>query len=52
MQRRIVTQSGDVRFIRIRLQRKRFIYGVGMSLADNMHRPRAAIGRVMIPTDW
>ncbi|WP_176217352.1 hypothetical protein [Mycobacterium avium] len=50
MQRRIEAQSGDVRFIRIRLQRARFIYGMGMSLANNMHRPRAAIGRAMIPT--
>jgi uncharacterized protein YhbP (UPF0306 family) len=48
-EQRIVTAGGDLCFIRIRPERALFTYGVGMSLLDNVRRPRQAIGRVQIP---
>lgn len=48
-ERRIVTEGGDLCFIQIRPQDKLFTYGMGMSVFDNLRRPRGAIGRVTIP---
>jgi uncharacterized protein YhbP (UPF0306 family) len=48
-ERRIVTEGGDLCFIRIRPGGKLFTYGMGMSVLDNVRRPRGAIGRVAIP---
>ena len=50
-EQRIVTQGGDLCFIQIHPAATIFTYGMGMSLTENMRRPRAAIGRVSIPTD-
>ena len=50
-EQRIVTEGGDLCFIRIRPERALFTYGMGMSLLDNVRRPRHAIGRVQIPQD-
>lgn len=50
-ERRIVTQGGDLCFIRIRPEGRLFTYGMGMSVVDNVRRPRGAIGRVAIPAD-
>ena len=47
----IVTQGGDLCFIQIQPAPIVFTYGMGMSLIENMRRPREAIGRVSIPTD-
>jgi len=49
-ERRIVTEGGDLCFIRIRPEGMVFTYGMGMSVLYNLRRPRAAIGRVSIPT--
>jgi hypothetical protein len=46
---RIVTEGGDLCFIRIRPHDTLFTYGMGMSLLQNVTRPRQAIGRVRIP---
>ena len=46
---RIVTEGGDLCFIRIRPEGKLFTYAMGMSMIENLRRPRAAIGRVAIP---
>ena len=48
-ERRIVTEGGDLCFIRIRPERTLFTYAMGMSLLDILRRPRGAIGRVKIP---
>lgn len=48
-ERRIVTEGEDMCFIRIRPDGKLFTYGMGMSVFDNLRRPRGAIGRVTIP---
>jgi len=48
-ERRIVSDGGDLCFIRIRPARMLFTYGVGMSVLGNLRRPRGAIGRVSIP---
>lgn len=48
-ERRIVTEGGDLCFIRIRPDGKLFTYGMGMSVFANLRRPRGAIGRVTIP---
>jgi uncharacterized protein YhbP (UPF0306 family) len=50
-EQRIVTEGGDLCFIRVRPGRVLFTYGMGMSLLDNVRRPRQAIGRVTIPAD-
>jgi hypothetical protein len=47
----IVTEGGDLCFIRIRPVGTLFTYAIGMSLIENLKRPRAAIGRVTIPAD-
>jgi len=49
-ERRIVTEGGDLCFIRIRPEGTLFTYGMGMSVLDNVRRPRGAIGRVTIPS--
>jgi hypothetical protein len=46
---RIVSEGGDLCFIRIRPEGRLFTYGMGMSVLDNLRRPRQAIGRVAIP---
>lgn len=48
---RIVTQGGDLCFIRIRPDPTLFTYALGMSPIQNVRRPRQAIGRVAIPDD-
>jgi uncharacterized protein YhbP (UPF0306 family) len=48
-ERRIVTEGGDLCFIYIRPTSALFTYGMGMSLLQNVTRPRQAIGRVAIP---
>jgi hypothetical protein len=48
-EQRIVTEGGDLCFIRIRPERTVFTYGIGMSVLDNLRRPRQAIGRVAMP---
>jgi uncharacterized protein YhbP (UPF0306 family) len=48
-ERRIVSEGGDLCFIRIRPAKTLFTYGMGLSLLDNLRRPRGAIGRVSIP---
>ena len=48
-ERRIVTEGGDLCFIRIRPDGMLFTYGMGMSVLDVVRRPRGAIGRVAIP---
>ena len=48
-ERRIVTEGGDLCFIRIRPNDTLFTYAMGMSVLDNLRRPRGAIGRVSIP---
>lgn len=48
-EQRIVAEGGDLCFIRIRPAQKLFTYGMGMSVLDNLRRPRAAIDRVAIP---
>lgn len=48
-ERRIVTEGGNLCFIRVRPQDKLFTYGMGMSVLGNLRRPRGAIGRVTIP---
>lgn len=48
-ERRIVSEGGDLCFIRIRPERTLFTYAMGMSLLDILRRPRGAIGRVKIP---
>lgn len=48
-EQRIVTEGGDLCFIRIRPARMLFTYGMGMSVLGNLRHPRAAIGRVAIP---
>lgn len=48
-ERRIVTEGGELCFIRIRPQDTLFTYGMGMSLLENVTRPRQAIGRLPIP---
>ena len=50
-ERGIVAEGGDLCFIRIRPDPKVFTYGIGMSLWENMRRPRSAIGREKIPDD-
>lgn len=50
-EQRIVTQGGDLCFIQICPSTTIFTYGMGMSPIENMRRPRAAIGRVSVPTD-
>jgi hypothetical protein len=50
-ERRIVTEGGDLCFIRIRPEGKLFTYGMGMSALGNLRRPRGAIGRVTIPVE-
>jgi hypothetical protein len=44
-----VTEGGDLCFIRIRPEGRLFTYGMGISVFDNVRRPRRAIGRVAIP---
>ena len=46
-----MTEGGDLCFIRIRPAQTLFTYGMGMSVLDNVRRPRGAIGRVSIPPD-
>lgn len=48
-ERRIVTEGGDLCFIRIRPDGTLFTYGMGMSVFANLRGPRGAIGRVTIP---
>lgn len=48
-EQQIVTEGGDLCFIRIRPDGMLFTYGMGMSMLDNLRRPRQAIGRVAIP---
>jgi uncharacterized protein YhbP (UPF0306 family) len=48
-EQRIVAQGGEQCFLRIRPQRTLFTYAMGMSLLQNVRRPRQAIGRVAIP---
>jgi uncharacterized protein YhbP (UPF0306 family) len=48
-EQRIVTEGGDLCFIRITPVRMLFTYGMGMSVLDNLRHPRQAIGRVAIP---
>ena len=48
-ERRIVTEGGDLCFIRIRPEGALFTYALGMSALDILRRPRGAIGRVKIP---
>jgi uncharacterized protein YhbP (UPF0306 family) len=48
-ERRIVTDGGELCFIRIRPEGTLFTYAMGMSMIENLRRPRAAIGRVAIP---
>ena len=48
-ERRIVTEGGDLCFIRIRPDGMLFTYAMGMSVLDVVRRPRGAIGRVAIP---
>jgi hypothetical protein len=48
-ERRIVSEGGDLCFIRIRPAPTLFTYGMGMSVLGNLRRPRGAIGRVSIP---
>jgi uncharacterized protein YhbP (UPF0306 family) len=48
-EQRIVAEGGDLCFIRIRPERTLFTYGMGMSMLDNVRRPRQAIGRTAIP---
>lgn len=50
-EQQIVTQGGDLCFIRIGPATTIFTYGIGMSFIENMRRPREAIGRVSIPAD-
>lgn len=50
-EQQIVTQGGDLCFIRISPAATVFTYGIGMSFIENMRRPREAIGRVSIPAD-
>jgi hypothetical protein len=46
-----VTQGGELCFIQIRPHGMLFTYAMGMSLLENVRRPRGAIGRVAIPAD-
>jgi uncharacterized protein YhbP (UPF0306 family) len=48
-ERRIVTEGGDMCFIRIRPNSTLFTYAMGMSVWDTLRKPRGAIGRVTIP---
>jgi len=48
-EQRIVTEGGELCFIRIRPERMLFTYGMGTSVLDNLRHPRSAIGRVAIP---
>uniref|UniRef100_A0A5Q5BHD0 Pyridoxamine 5'-phosphate oxidase-related, FMN-binding protein n=1 Tax=Mycobacterium sp. (strain MCS) TaxID=164756 RepID=A0A5Q5BHD0_MYCSS len=48
-ERRIVTEGGDLCFIRVRPNGTVFTYAMGMSVWDNLRQPRGAIGRVTIP---
>lgn len=50
-EQRIVAEGGDLCFIRIHPQPTVFTYGIGMSIWDNMRRPRSAVGRERIPDD-
>lgn len=49
-EQRIVAGGGELCFIRICPNPIVFTYGIGMSLVENVRRPRQAIGRVRIPT--
>jgi uncharacterized protein YhbP (UPF0306 family) len=51
-ERRIVTQGGELCFIRVHPGATLFTYGIGISLWENVRRPRAATGRVMIPAKY
>jgi hypothetical protein len=48
-ERRIVVQGGELCFLRVRPDSTVFTYGMGMSLFENVRRPRGAIGRAVIP---
>jgi hypothetical protein len=48
-EQRIVAQGGQLCFIRIRPDPTVFTYGIGVSLWDNLRRPKEAIGRAAIP---
>ncbi|TDL03276.1 pyridoxamine 5'-phosphate oxidase [Mycobacterium paragordonae] len=50
-ERRIVSLSGELCFIRIRPDPVIFTYGVGMSVWKTLRRPKEAAGRVAIPAD-
>jgi Pyridoxamine 5'-phosphate oxidase len=50
-EQRIVTQGGDLCFIRIRPDSTLFTYGIGMSLWHNVRQPREAMGRVKFRND-
>lgn len=51
-ERRIVTEGGELCFVRVHPDPTLFTYGIGVSLWENVRRPRAAIGRVVIPTEY
>lgn len=48
-ERRIVTDGGELCFIRILPDGTLFTYAMGISMIENLRHPRAAIGRVAIP---
>jgi hypothetical protein len=48
-EQRIVADGGEMCFIRIRPDPIPFTYAIGMSLLENVRRPRLAIGRVAVP---
>jgi hypothetical protein len=50
-EQRIVTEGGDLCFIRIRPDPTVFTYGIGMSVWDNMRHPRKAMSRETIPDE-
>ncbi|MDH6247461.1 pyridoxamine 5'-phosphate oxidase family protein [Mycobacterium sp. OTB74] len=50
-EQRIVTEGGDVCFIRIQPDPTVFTYGIGISIWDNIRHPRSAIGQERIPDD-
>jgi hypothetical protein len=51
-ERRIVSQGGELCFVRIRPDPMVFTYGIGVSLVGNVRRPREATGRAMIPARY
>ena len=49
---RIVAEGGELCFLRVHPDSTVFTYGMGMSLFENMRRPRDAIGRAVIPSEY